>query len=68
LAAAYVSILAKYWRLYTLSRKLNVSPTENDDALEQDIVNIAKKNPKWITLVTQAIVLMCVVLLASKII
>jgi 4-hydroxybenzoate polyprenyltransferase len=68
LAGAYVSILVKYWKLYTLSRKLNFLPTENDDVLEQDIVNIAIKNPKWITLVTQAIVLMCVVLLASKII
>ena len=35
--------------------------------LEQEIVSIALKNPKWITLVTQTIVLMCIVLLASKI-
>ncbi len=68
MAAAYLSILVKYWKIYSLSRKFDESSTIKQDAPEQEIVNIAINNPKWITLVTQTIVLMCIVLLVSKII
>ena len=68
LAAAYVYILGKYWKLYMLSKKYMYIRLENQNTLENEIVTIAAKNPKWITLITQAIVLMCVVLLVSKLI
>jgi hypothetical protein len=58
----------KYWKLFTLSKKHAYAAPENQRVLEESIVNVATKNPKWITLITQVIVLMCVVLLASKLI
>jgi len=66
MVVAYLHILRKYWRLYNLS-KLLVIPEKRNSA-EQDIVQLAAKNPQWITLITQTIVAMCLVLLASKII
>jgi hypothetical protein len=34
--------------------------------MEQDIVKVAAENPKWITLITQSIVLISLILLISK--
>jgi hypothetical protein len=64
MAAAYVYILSKYARLYAFSKKLD--QTEHRPQIEQDIVNLATENPKWITLITQSIVIVCLVLLISK--
>ena len=64
MAVAYLYILGKYWKLYNLSKSLGAS--ENQSVTEQEIVQLAAKNPKWITLVTQTIVVMCLVLLATK--
>jgi hypothetical protein len=49
-----------------LVKELGVSEKKN--SAEQDIVQLAAKNPHWITLVTQTMVVMCLVLLASKIV
>ena len=70
MAVAYLYILRKYWKLYTLSRKhVAASATEKEESeLEGEIVKLAAENPKWITLVTQAIVLMCIIVLISKIV
>lgn len=66
MAIAYLYILGKYWRLYGLSKKLAAS--ENQNQTELEIVRLAERNPKWITLITQTIVFMCLVLLATKLI
>jgi len=66
MAMAYFYILGKYWKLYNLSRSLSAS--ENQNSTEQEIVQLAAKNPKWITLITQTIVFMCLVLLVTKLV
>lgn len=63
MGAAYFYVLGKYWKLLNLSKQLN-----NSGSVEQEIVELAAKNPKWITIVTQAIVFMCLILLVAKII
>jgi hypothetical protein len=64
MAAAYSHVLSKFLNLYRLSGKL--VQQEIRGSTEQDIVELAAKNPKWITLITQSIVVMCLVLLVSK--
>ena len=66
MAVAYLYVLGKYWKLYNLSKLLGVS--ENQNSAEQGIVQLAAKNPKWITLITQTIVFMCLILLAAKLV
>jgi 4-hydroxybenzoate polyprenyltransferase len=69
MAIAYLHILRKYWRLYVLSRMhAAASAAEKEGELEEGIVKLAAENPRWITLITQVIVLMCIVLLISKIV
>ncbi len=60
----------KYWKLFTLSKKHAYAAPENQRVLKESIVNVATatKTPTWITLITQVIVMMYVVLLASKLI
>ena len=65
MAIAYLYILSKYVRLFKLS-KLNEK--EGKESIGKEIVQLAAKNPKWITIVTQAIVLMSIILLIAKII
>ena len=68
MAVVYLYILRKYWRFYVLSRGHAASVAiEEEGRLEKEIVTLAAENPKWITLVTQAIVLMYIILLISKI-
>ena len=64
MAAAYAYILSKYTKLYEFSKKLD--QPENRPQREQDLVGLATENPKWITLITQSIVIVCLVLLISK--
>ena len=63
-AAAYSFILSKYLKLYKFSKKFE--STEDKSATEQEIIHIAAENPRWITLVTQSIVAISLVLLISK--
>jgi 4-hydroxybenzoate polyprenyltransferase len=65
MAVAYLYVLGKFWKLYGLSKKLGVSESQN--LTEQEIVKLASENPRWITLITQIIVVMCVILLIAKI-
>ncbi len=64
MAAAYTYILSKYLKLYRLSKKFD--STQDKPVTEQEIVQLAAENPKWITLVTQSIVAVSLVLLVSK--
>jgi 1,4-dihydroxy-2-naphthoate octaprenyltransferase len=66
MGAAYFFVLSKYWKLLNLSKQLNNSLKQ--PLVEQEIVALAARNPKWITIVTQTIVLMSLILLIAKII
>jgi 4-hydroxybenzoate polyprenyltransferase len=68
MAIAYVYILKKYWRLLDQSRQFAKASNSRRAILEQAIITISAENPKWITIVTQAIVIMCIVLLVSKVV
>lgn len=63
IAAADCIVLRKYVRLYSLSKDYVSS---EDSSVAQDIVELASHNPQWITLVSQAIVFMSLVLLVGK--
>jgi 4-hydroxybenzoate polyprenyltransferase len=64
MAIVYGFVLRKYSRLYSLSKKHLTS--KDSDSVAQEIEKLAAQNPRWITLVTQSIVLMSIVLLVSK--
>ena len=66
MAVAYLYVLSKYWKILNLSKHLDNS--QDQASAEQEIVQLAAKNPKWITIVTQAIVFMCLILLIAKLI
>jgi hypothetical protein len=66
MAVAYLYVLGKFWKLYGFSKKLAVSESQN--STEREIVKLAGENPRWITLITQTIVLMCIILLVAKIV
>jgi 4-hydroxybenzoate polyprenyltransferase len=63
-AFAYLYVLRKYSRLYSLSRRYVIS--EDPGSTAQDIERLSAHNPRWITLTTQTIVLMSLVLLVGK--
>ncbi len=65
IAIVYGFILRKYKRLYSLSKKHVTS--ENPSSVAQEIENLSAQNPQWITIITQTIVFMCLILLVSKI-
>jgi 4-hydroxybenzoate polyprenyltransferase len=62
LADAYV--LRQYKKLYSLSKKF---ASNEKSSLANVITDLAASNPKWITIVTQSLVLMSLVLLVYKI-
>lgn len=64
MVVAYFYVLRKYNRLYVLSKRYMTSELHNPIA--QDIERLSAHNPKWITLITQTIVFMSLVLLAGK--
>src|SRR4030067_2896888 len=66
MAITYLYVLREYWKLYKLSKKH--ASAEKQNKTEQAIVDLAARNPRWITLITQTIVIICIVLLASKLI
>jgi 4-hydroxybenzoate polyprenyltransferase len=65
LATAYSYVLWKYRKLYLLSKEY-MSSEADLGSIEQDITGLSAQNPRWITLVTQAIVLTSLVLLVAK--
>ncbi len=64
LALLYGMVLRQYVRLYRLSRLYHEDQTEG---IGQQIVELASHNPTWITLVSQSIVIVCLVLIIAKI-
>ena len=64
MAVAYCFVLRKYTRLYFLSKEYTTS--ENQSSVAQKIERLSAHNPQWITLITQTIVFMSLVLLVGK--
>jgi len=64
MAIVYGFVLRKYNRLYSLSKKHLTS--KDSTSVAQEIENLAAQNPHWITIITQSIVFMSVILLVSK--
>jgi 1,4-dihydroxy-2-naphthoate octaprenyltransferase len=64
MAAVYGYVMSKYRKLFNYTQELPKSSEQS--GVEAKIVDLASKNPKWITMVTQSIVVMCIVLLIAK--
>ena len=64
MAIVYGFVLRKYKRLYSLSKKHLTS--KDSDSIAQEIEKLAAQNPQWITIITQSIVFMSIILLVSK--
>lgn len=62
--AADTFVLKQYKTLYSLSKKH--SPTRNPSSTANEITNLAAHNPQWITIISQTIVLLCIVLIITK--
>jgi len=63
MVVANAAVLRQYRRLYRLSRTHSVS---QDQDLYRKVVELSSQNPKWITLVSQASVLVHLVLISAK--
>ena len=63
MAVADVKVLREFRKLHSLSRCYATTANEN---VKREIVLLSKNNPKWITMVSQAIVLMSIVLIVVK--
>jgi len=64
MAIAYFFVLRKYNRLYSLSKMYMTSGDHS--SIAQDIERLSAHNPQWITLITQTIVFMSLLLLVDK--
>jgi 4-hydroxybenzoate polyprenyltransferase len=64
IVVADVYVLRQYKRLYSLSKKYALT---SKSSVADEITDLAAHNPKWITVVTQSLVLMSLVLLFYKI-
>jgi len=64
MAVADYIVLREYKRLYSLSKEYISSKRQG--SIAQDITNLSARNPKWITLVSQAVVFMSIMLLVGK--
>ena len=64
MAVADYVVLREFKKLYLMSREHSYSKDQN--STEQKIVELAAHNPKWINIVSQAIVFMSIMLLVGK--
>ena len=64
IAVADIIVLREYRKLYCFSKEYTSSKAQGSVA--QDIVGLSARNPKWITLVSQTIVFMSLMLLVGK--
>jgi len=63
---AIMFVVAKFRKLYFLSKEYEASNDQNRSVLEEKIVDLSSDNPKWIMLVTQTYSLLSIMLLVSK--
>lgn len=64
MAIIFIIILRQYKRLYAFSKEYKSSG--QSDTVAQKIVSLSANNPKWITMATQASVLVAIVFLVGK--
>jgi 4-hydroxybenzoate polyprenyltransferase len=64
IAIADITVLAKFKKLYSLSKEYESSNEKNPVA--EEITSLSANNPKWIMLVTQTYSFLSIILLASK--
>jgi len=64
MAVAYFHVLRKYNTLYSLSKRYMTS--EDQSSIAQEIESLSAHHPKWITLITQTVVFVSLVLLVGK--
>ncbi len=64
LALLYGTVIRQYIHLYRLSRSYHEDQTEG---IDQQIVELASNNPTWITLVSQSIVIVCLVQIVAQV-
>jgi hypothetical protein len=63
IVAADFIVLRNYKRLYSLSKEY---ASTKESLTAEGIVQLSANNPKWITLVSQSIVFMSIILLVAK--
>jgi len=63
IVVADIIILRNYWKLYKLSKQHSIT---GDSSIADEIVELSARNPTWINLAQQSIVIMTLVLLAVK--
>lgn len=63
MAVADCIVLKVYRKLYSLSK---MYASNGQDSIKQEIVKLSANNPKWITMVSQTIVLMSIVFIVGK--
>jgi hypothetical protein len=64
IAVANVFVLAKFWKLYSLSKEYERS--SGQDSLVEAITSLSAHNPRWIMIVTQTYSFLSIILLLSK--
>lgn len=64
IAIANIIVLAKFKKLYSLSKEYESSNKQN--SLAEDITSLATHNPRWIMMITQTYSFLSIILLVSK--
>ena len=68
MVAADLYVLRAFHRLYRLSKDHEAVEGEAMGVIGEEVVEFSSQNPKWITIVTQAIIFVNVVYLVGKVI
>ncbi len=61
--AADIAILRNYWKLYKLSKQHSIT---GDSSIAEEIVDLSARNPRWINLAQQSIVILALMLILAK--
>ncbi len=61
--AADIVILRNYWKLYKLSKQHSIT---GDSSIAEEIVDLSARNPRWINLAQQSIVILALMLILAK--
>ncbi len=60
---ADIIILRNYWKLYKLSKQHSIT---GDSSIAEEIVDLSARNPRWINLAQQSIVILALTLVLAK--
>lgn len=67
MVAADLYIFRAYYQLYNLSRRQEAEEGDVKGVIGEEVVDLSSKNPKWITVATQAIVFVNLIYFVGKI-